>query len=101
VHPASKFLLELLQFRSHPFACRLAPDDEAALLRPTVMRESQEVEGLRFALTTFPAVYFSVSSELDQSCFIWMEFQPEFRQPFPKGIQETFSVLTVLETSTR
>ncbi len=72
MHPASKLLLELLQFRSHPFARRLAPDNEAALLSPTVVRESQEVEGLRFSLTTFAAVGFSASPELDESRFVRM-----------------------------
>src|SRR5580704_4967761 len=42
VHPAAEFLLELLQFCSHPFARRFAPDDESAFLESTVVRESQK-----------------------------------------------------------
>src|SRR5262245_60975284 len=53
VHPAPEFLLQLLQFGPHPFARRLAPYHEAPLLRSTVVRESQEVEGLRLSLSTF------------------------------------------------
>src|SRR5215470_2594618 len=45
VHPAPEFLLQLPQFSPHPFARRLTPYDEAPLLRSTVVRESQEVEG--------------------------------------------------------
>ncbi len=97
MHPAAKLLLDLLQFCSHPFAGRLAPDDEAALLEPTVMRESQEVEALRLSLAAFSAVGFSVTSELDESCFLWVQLQPELRQPFLERSQKSFGVVTVLE----
>src|ERR1700730_6483818 len=71
VHPALQRLLNLLQFRSHPFACRLATYDKAALLGPTVVREAQEIEGLRLPLSSLLPVPRSVSPELDQSRLVW------------------------------
>jgi hypothetical protein len=50
VHSAAELPLELLQFRSHPFARRFAPDDESAFLESTLERESKEIEGARLAL---------------------------------------------------
>src|SRR5580700_7044252 len=98
MHPASQLLLQLLQFRPHPFARRLTPYDEAPLLESTVMRESQKVEGLRFSLSTRAPVGLGETPELDQSRLLWMEFQPEFRQPLPKLTEEPLRVLAVLET---
>jgi len=98
VHSAARFLLQLLQFRAHPFARRLAPYDEAPLLASTVVSEPQEVEGLRFSLSTLSPVRFSQTPALDQSRFVWMHFQSEFRQPLPELAQKPLRVFAVLET---
>ena len=95
MHPAAQLLLQLLQFRAHPFARRLAPDDESPLLESTVVRESQEVEGLRLSLSTRAPVRLGETPELDESRFIWMDLQPEFRQPLPELTEEPLSVLAM------
>jgi hypothetical protein len=94
MHPATKLLPQLLQPGSHPFARRFPPYDESTLLGPTVMREAQEVEGLRFSLTTFPAVGLGIAPELDHSALetlhqiVGVANRNPFalRHPLPPGI---------------
>src|SRR5258707_216197 len=62
------------------------------------MREAQEVESFRFSLSTSPPVRGSAPPELDQSRLVWMQFQPELRQPLSKVAKKPLGVLTVLET---
>ncbi len=99
VHTRAKLLLDLLQFRSHTFARRLALDGKVPLpVCPADMRETQKVERLGLAFSSpFPAL-FGIPPELDPARFIWMEFQPKLPQPFLVVFQKTVRFRPVLET---
>jgi hypothetical protein len=97
MHPAAKFLLQQRQLRTHAFARRLSPYDEASLLVSTIVRESQEVEGFRCSLATRAPVGLGETPELDYSRLIWVQIQPEFRQPPPELMEEPLAIFLVLE----
>ena len=99
VHTRAKLLLDLLQFRPHTLAARLALYGKVPLpSSPADVRETQKVE--RFGLA-FPSLFparFGIPPELDPARFVGMEFQPKLPQPFPEILQKTVRFCLVLET---
>ena len=61
------------------------------------MREAQEVERLRAAQPSCPAVHFREPAELDKPGLVRMQGQVELAEPFPKRMQEAFRVPLALE----
>jgi hypothetical protein len=51
------------------------------------MRKPQEVERLRFAVPALPSIVRRETAELDDSCFVGVQFQPELRKPLPQFCQ--------------
>src|SRR5205807_3428936 len=49
-----------------------------------------------FPSPLFPAL-FGISPELNPARFVWVQFQPEFSQPFPKLVQKAVCVIPKLE----
>ncbi len=65
---------------------------------PADVRETQKVERLWLAFSFSFPVLFGGSPELDPARFVWMEFQTQLPQPFPKIFQKTVCFCLVLET---
>jgi len=74
VHPMTQLGFNRSQLRNHPLLGRFAPDDEGATLarRPTIMRETEEREGVGFSIATSFSVSGGEPPELDQSCLFRM-----------------------------
>ena len=98
VHPSLKLGFHLVQLRLQPFAYRL-PQHRKPSITPLLyadVRKAQEVErlGLPFS-TPLPAVD-RIRTELQQACFLRMQFQVElphsFRKFHPKLIGIRFAV---------
>src|ERR1035437_1533946 len=98
VHAVAKLLLEFQQLGSHSLADGLALQSKAPIpVLPADMREAQEIERLRFSFSSSSPVLFGKSPELDPARFLWVQFQPELPQPFPKCLQEAVCVSPVLK----
>src|SRR4029453_11049443 len=96
--PALKLGLDGFELRNHPLLRRNSPDDEWSRRElSTEMRKAQKREGLWFPLATPLPSSHSKPPELDQSCFVRMQFQTELRQPFSKFFQEPVCFCPVLE----
>ena len=91
-------LCDALQSAAHPLCSGLAsePEPPAPGLR-AVVREAQEVERLRAAQPSCPAVHFREPAELDEPGLVRMQGQVELAEPFPKRMQEAFRVPLALE----
>ena len=61
------------------------------------MREAQEIERLRAAQPSRPAVHFREPAELDEPGLVRMQGQVELAEPFPRRLQEAFRVPLALE----
>ena len=61
----------------------------------TVVPEPKKREGLWFTLAALFPINLREPTKLDQSRLLWMEFQREARQPFPKLPQKPLSVFTL------
>src|ERR1700686_3121512 len=98
VHAFAELLLDLLQLCPHTLADRHAPYGEASVpVFSADVRKAQKIERLRLAFSSSRSIFFGEPPELDQTRFVWMEFQPELRQPFPKVFQKTLCFRSVLE----
>jgi len=67
--------------------CHAGADDREAAVTPSLraaMREAEEVEGLRLALTALRPVRLRVPAELDEVRLVRVQRQSELRQPFPQ-----------------
>src|SRR6476660_3910061 len=96
--PALKFSLNGFELRSHPLLRCNPPDDEWPCRElSTEMREAQKREGRGFPLATPLTSSCSKPPELDQSCFVRMQFQTELGQPLSKFFQELLRFCSVLE----
>ncbi len=93
-----KNLRDALQSTAHPLCSGLAskPEPLAPSLR-AVVHEAQEVERLRAAQPSCPAVHFREPAELDEPGLVRMQGQIELAEPLPKRMQDLFCVLPVLE----
>ena len=94
MHTATKFDLDGLQLRCHTrFRCDV-PDCEGSGLvaSPTVVSEAQEVERLRFSLSSQLSVAGCIPPELDQPGLLRVKFQSELRQPLLELFEEPHSV---------
>ena|SRR6516162_1784629 len=99
VHTPAKLLLDLLQFRPHTLAARLALHGEVPLpSRPADVRETQKVERLRLAFPpSFPAL-FGIPPEFDPARLVGVELQTKLLQPSLETLQEMVCFRLVLET---
>src|SRR5208337_1416601 len=98
VHAPPELVVDRFQLGPHPFRDRdpLQPEPPVPCLRADV-REAQEVERLRLALTPGCPVPGGLPPELDQPGLIRVQLQPELREPAAKLVPEPLSVLPVLE----
>src|SRR6218665_4178402 len=64
---------------------------------PTAVGEPQEVEGLRFALSSTASVVPGEAPDLDQPRLLRMQLQPELLQPLGHFALETLGVAPELE----
>src|SRR5687768_11025907 len=78
----AELLIQGFQLRHHALPRRLTTDCEVARLSVPLadMREPQKVERFRLAFAPLLPVRDGVWPELDQACFLRMEFQPELLQ---------------------
>ena len=84
VHAPSEFDFDRLQLGSQTFGTREPQDHEFVLPSlPATMREPQEVEGLRLALSPAASVVPGEAPELDQPRLVGVQLQPELDQPSP------------------
>src|SRR5919198_2406369 len=99
MHPSLQLLPNILQLGCHPFADRLSFHNETACrVRPTDMGETQKVKGLWLSVSSLLPPVCGKAPELDQARFVWVQFQPELLQPFPKLLQESFCVFPMLKS---
>jgi len=86
------------ELRDHPLLRRDPPDDEwSGGELTTEMGKPQKRERLWFPFATPLPSSRSEPPELDQSCFVRMQFQTKLCQPFSKFFQEPFSFYSVLK----
>ena len=78
--PALKLGLYGFELRNHPLGRRDSPDSKGSAPpeMPAMMREPQEYEGFWFSLATPFSISEGKPPELDQSCLVRMQFQPNF-----------------------
>ena len=93
-----QFVLDFPQGRSHAVASRMPSKQEGSASRaPTDERESQTVEGLRFALPVTLPPFNRVTTELQQPGLVPMQFERELLKPDPHRIPEASRFGFVLE----
>jgi hypothetical protein len=99
IHPDAEFIFDPTDLGEHDLALRLASDDKGSVLSSPVteVRESEEVERLRFALAPPASVSGSKPAQLDQASFVGVQTERKASQPFLQIRQKTFRVLAVLE----
>ena len=99
VHAVAKLLLEFQQLGSHPLAdCLTLYRKVPVLVLPADVRETQEIKRFRLAFPSSFPVLLGKSPELDPARLVWVKFQPELPQPFPKCLQETIRVGSMLKS---
>jgi len=82
LHAQAKLPLDLLQFRPHTLATRLALYGEVPLpSHPADVREAQEVERLGLAFPSSFLALFGMPPELDPARLVEVAFQPNLFQP--------------------
>ena len=88
--PASpEFFLDLQELRHLPVTARVAGQDKAPFPRPRAdMREAQEIEGLRLALSPRRPVERGIPAEFDQAGFVGVQFQGKLRHPGAYCLQD-------------
>jgi len=78
MHALPELYLDFGQLAPHAFGVRLSLDHKLPVPGcPAVMRETQERERLRLALTSFTSTFSRIASELDQTSLVRVQFQPE------------------------
>jgi len=99
VHAEAQLSLNGVQLGHHALLRRFPPDGERSIAPalPAKVREAQKRKGLRLPFSTPLSILCGEPPKLDQSCFLWMQFQPEFRQAFPKSLQELLGFHSVFE----
>lgn len=101
VHPPLEFGLDLLQFRLPSLAHRMPDHREPSLPGlPTVVREPQKVEGLRFPLTPPPPMLGRIPAELDQACLVGVQCQSVGCHAGPQLGQEPLGIGPMLTPPT-
>src|SRR5262249_58837705 len=98
VHATHELGFDRLQLRAHALGDRLSLDRKRSLpRRPAVVREAEEVERFRLAQTTLGSTFRRKTAELDQACFVRVQFQAELGKSPPKLLEAALGVGTVLE----
>src|SRR5213596_820014 len=98
VHAPSELELDRLEFGSQAFGTRKPQNHELALSRlRTAVREPEEVEGLRLALSLALSVLAGEAPELDQPRLVGVQLQPELAQPVLHRALEALGVISELE----
>src|SRR5205807_6990252 len=83
---------------SHPLLARLTLEREAPLpVLPADVREAQEVERLRLALSSPLAIPSGIPPELDQARLLGLQLQSELPHPLAQLFLEPLRVLAMLE----
>ena len=99
VHPSPEGLADRLEGRTHPLTDGLSLDREPALPgRSAVMREPQEVEGIRLALAPAPPVFCRETAELQEPGLVGVQPQAELRHASLQQTQERLGLGPVLES---
>src|SRR5215469_9306296 len=62
------------------------------------MRKSQKIECFGLPFSSPGPVDFGKPPELNPARFVWVQFQPELPQPFPKLRQEAICIGQMLKT---
>ena len=90
-------LLESLQGPRDPFRYRLAPQPESSVPRLlAVMRETEEIEGLRSTFPTRSAVRHREPAELDEACLVGVQLKRELGQPLPEVVEKLVRIRLAL-----
>ena len=98
VHPPSQLRLHLQQLGAQALAAGDPQHHEFALPGlAAAMREAQEVEGVRFALSPAASVFPGEAPELDQPRLLGMQLQPELAQPLGRRTLKALGVTLKLE----
>jgi hypothetical protein len=99
VQAVTKLLLEFQQPGSHSLADGLSLYRKVPVpVLPADMREAQEIERFRLAFPSSSPVLLGKPSELDPARLVWVKFQPEPPQPFPKCVQKSICVGLLLKS---
>ena len=64
-----------------------------------VMREPEEVEGLRSTFPTRPAVRHHEPAELDEACLVGVQLKRELAQPLPEVVEKLLRIRLALATN--
>src|SRR5664279_1107842 len=84
VHACAELLLNLLQLCPHtPTDCQALYAETPVPVFSADVREAQKIERLRLTFPSSRSIFFGEPPELNQTRFVWMEFQSELRQSFP------------------
>ena len=67
------------------------------MVGPTYVGETQKVEGFRLLLFQLLPSFSGIAPEFNQARLLWVQFQPEFPQPFLQLLQKQFCVFFSLE----
>lgn len=99
MHPRAQGLLQFRKLRPHPLRHSFPPHLEIAFrVLSAIMREPKERKGCELCLVSPFPVSPNLPPELDQSRFVWMEFQTELRQPLLKLLQKPLGIGSMLES---
>ncbi len=100
VHPRAKSLLEPFQGSLDPLRNRFAPQTKAAVPRlPAVVRESEEIEGLRSTFPPCSAIHHRESAELDEARLVGVQIKRELAQALLEVAEKLFRILLALATN--
>ncbi len=99
MHPSVQRLLQPLEGAPHPLRHRFASQQKSSSFSGlcAVMREAQEVEGLRSAQTSSLPLFRGIPPELDEPGLVGVYLQSEASEPILHGAQEPLRVVLVLE----
>ncbi len=98
VHAPSQLILDRMQLGTQPLGTGHAQNHEPACPGfAATVREAQEVEGLRFALSCTASVVLGKAPELDQPCLVGMQLEPELLQPLRHRTLEALGIALELE----
>ncbi len=98
VSPAAQNLRNALQGPRHSLRRRLASQLEPTVpVLRAIVRETQEIERLRLALTPAAAIRHRKPPELDETSLSGMQFQIKASEPRLQGLQEPLRVAPVLK----
>lgn len=99
VHATLEFEFHFPQLRLPPLSHRLVQHRKATLASlPATVREAREIEAIRCApITAFLSLASRIAANLDQSCLLGVQFQPEVREPPAQLDKEPLSLDLMLE----